>query len=113
MATTVTRDDEATAFSQRLTSGRLDIDDLLTRWEQMPMEQKRVVVGEIHFRSEELKNLSRELAWRISDRLSFGECLFLGLLVAMPILFKLLVWTENDKAAIQMPQRGMDPGFEF
>lgn len=77
------------------------------------MEQKRMMVGEIHYRSEQLKNLSRELAWRISDRLSFGECLFLGLLVAMPILFKLLTWVENDTTAIQMPQRGMDPGFEF
>jgi len=31
----------------------------------------------------------------------------------MPILFKLLTWVENDNTAINMPQRGMDPGFEF
>ncbi len=77
------------------------------------MEEKRMMAGEIHFRSEELKNLSRELAWRISDRLSFGECLFLGLLVAMPILYRVLSWVGNDKTDILVLQRGVDPGFAF
>ena len=100
------------AFRERLNRERQDISDLLTQWEKMPIERKRMVVGEIHFRSDELKNLSRELAWRISEPVSFMECIFLGLLVAIPILHRLLTWI-SDKKTGDGTWKGADPGFEF
>ena len=91
---------------------RQDVSDLMTQWEQMPIERKKMVLGEIHFRSEELKNLSREMAWRISEPVSFMECVFLGVLVAIPVLYKLLTWIDGKETGNDV-FKVSHPGFEF
>jgi hypothetical protein len=94
MATLLLREDKLSAFKSKLQKGRQDIHDLLVTWDQMSQEQKDLCLEETRVRLDDLNKLYSQLVQRTTYRMSFLECIFLGVLYLLPILFNL--WPVDE-----------------
>ncbi len=61
----------------------------------MTPEQRDACVEEVRARADELNWMHEDLVERNTQRMSFLECLFLGLVILGPILYKLFLKDES------------------
>jgi len=79
------------AFYTKLSADRLDTADLFASWDQMTPDQRNACIAEVRIRHEALGDLESELVERNTQRMSFLECMFLGVPILCLILYKLLM----------------------
>ena len=92
---TVSRGGEDKAFVLRLQRSQDDFANLLGTWNRMTPAQRDACVEEVRARSDELVRLHSELVGRTTQRMSFLECVFLGLVILCPMFFKSLFTGER------------------
>jgi hypothetical protein len=76
------------SFRLQLQRNQADFADLLATWDQMSPGQRKVCVAEIRHRMDSLQNMHADLVHSNTQRMSFLECVFLGLILLCPILYR-------------------------
>jgi len=83
------------AFVLRLQRSQDEFSTLLSTWDRMTPAQQDACLEELNARSDALARLHSELVGRNTRRMSFMECVFLGVVLVCPMLFKFLFTGER------------------